>query len=143
MPQTVEKPQFWLTCRLNRQANLSTGKVKGALSLAKRPLLKNSPPGCFVNSPLVNAPFRQGVSLTAVSDQRLCLWIPPAFLKNCWTKKLLVQKSLKDFFDKLMDFCILKTSVLYENAINKHQTIEFNELYWVHLSTKRELAWQR
>jgi len=37
------------------------------------------------------APFRQGVSLTAVSDQRLCLWIPPAFLKNCWTKKLSVQ----------------------------------------------------
>jgi len=79
---------------------------KGTLSLVKRPLLKNSPPGCFVNSPLVNAPFRQGVSLTAVSDQRLCLWILPAFLKNCWTKKLLVQKSLKDFFDKLKSvFC--------------------------------------
>jgi len=84
----------------------SAGKIKyeqskGTLFLAKRPLLKNSPLGCFVNSPLVNAPSRQGVSLTAVSDQRLCLWISPAFLKNCWTKKLLVQKSLKDFFDKL------------------------------------------
>jgi len=29
---------------------------KGTLFLAKRPLLKNSPLGCFVNSPLVNAP---------------------------------------------------------------------------------------
>ena len=30
---------------------------KGTLFLAKRPLLKNSPPGCFVNSPLVNTPL--------------------------------------------------------------------------------------
>jgi len=29
---------------------------KGTLSLVKRPLLKNSPLGCFVNSPLVNIP---------------------------------------------------------------------------------------
>ncbi|MBQ8435645.1 MAG: hypothetical protein IJX24_06530, partial [Oscillospiraceae bacterium] len=31
---------------------------------------------------LANAPLRQGVSLTAVSDQRFCLWIQPAFLKK-------------------------------------------------------------
>ena len=88
---------------------------KGTLYLAKRPLLKNSPLGCFINSQhclkgkkqctialkiaiaLVNAPFRQGISLIAMSDQRLCLWKPPAFLKNCWTKKLLDLKFQKTF----------------------------------------------
>jgi len=34
-------------------------------------------------------------SLTAVSDQRLCLWIPPAFLK-----KLLDQKTFNLKFQK-------------------------------------------
>jgi len=108
---------------------LSTGKVKGTLSLAKRPLLKNSPPGCFINSPLVNAPFRQGISLTAVSDQRLCLWIPPAFLKNCWTKKLLVQKSLKDFFDKLrVAHCHPSVLFLYEK-LNVHATLSIKFIH--------------
>ena len=32
------------------------GQSKGTLFLAKRPLLKNSPQGYFINSPLVNTP---------------------------------------------------------------------------------------
>jgi len=74
---------------------------KGTLFLAKRPLLKNSPLGCFVNSPLVNALLRQGVSLTAVSDQRVLPSGHLPLLKK-WTKLLdLKIFFLMDFFDKL------------------------------------------
>ena len=63
---------------------------KGTLFLAKRPLLKNSPPGCFVNSPLVNIP--QGHFLRARLRQEIfahcgerpkgvALWTPTTFEK--------------------------------------------------------------
>ncbi len=55
-------------------------QTKGTLSLAKRPLLPNSPLDCFGNSPLVNAPLRQSVSPSA-DGETLCPSTPQAFKK--------------------------------------------------------------
>ena len=74
---------------------------KGDAFSCKASPLEKQPTGLFYQFTPRKCAFDGEFSLTAVSDQRLCLWIPPAYLKNCWTKKLLVQKSLKDFFDKL------------------------------------------
>ncbi|MBQ8434844.1 MAG: hypothetical protein IJX24_02380 [Oscillospiraceae bacterium] len=68
-------------CRLNRQIKITNTVSKGTLFLAKRPFLKNSPLGCFVNSPLVNAPLWQGISPSADGDEWRCPSTLQAFEK--------------------------------------------------------------
>ena len=50
------KTSFLIIVPIKSADKFKYGQSKGTLFLAKRPLLKNSPLGCFVNSPLVNAP---------------------------------------------------------------------------------------
>ena len=66
------KTSFLIIVPIKSAGKFKYGQSKGTLYLAKRPLLKNSPLGCFVNSPLVNAPLRQGVSPSADGDEWRC-----------------------------------------------------------------------
>ena len=76
---------------------------KGTLYLAKRPLLKNSPLGCFINSPLRNAPSLENFAHCDERPKALPLETASIFEKLL-DQKTFIFKISKDFFDKLKLF---------------------------------------
>ena len=70
--QALRRPQLCIS-----SANRSLCS-RGVTCFPGRPLSKNSPLDCFLDSPLAEGFSRKSVSRSAERDQRLCLWkLPP------------------------------------------------------------------